>query len=149
MEVETATRLTRETKVILSNIAISDVLFFRLLSRTAVEIKNRISLVCHDNSLGRCIEKLGWRTKERINICFNGYTRQEMKQVYEKTKTILKNSIQIGAKEVRAKGDGTCVLLKLLSCVDGHIPELSLELSKKKHIEEINETQINLGWIDR
>ncbi|OIR56884.1 MAG: uncharacterized protein A8A55_2363 [Amphiamblys sp. WSBS2006] len=149
MEVETVTRLTRETKVVLSNIAISDVLFFRLLSKTAVEIKNRIYLVCHENSLGRCIGELGWRTKERINICFNGYTSQEMKQVYENIKTIPRKSIQIGAKEVRAKGDGICVLLKLLDCVDGYIPDLSLESSKNKHIEEINETEINMGWIGK
>ncbi|OIR56090.1 MAG: uncharacterized protein A8A55_3164, partial [Amphiamblys sp. WSBS2006] len=49
MEVETVTRLTRETKVVLSNIAISDVLFFKLLSRTAVEIRSKISLVGHDD----------------------------------------------------------------------------------------------------
>ncbi|OIR57755.1 MAG: uncharacterized protein A8A55_1477 [Amphiamblys sp. WSBS2006] len=147
MEVETVTRLTQETKVVLSNIAISDALFFKLLSKTVVEVRNKISLVGHDDSLGRCIGESDWRTSEPINICFKGYTSQEMKQVYESITTIPRKSIQIGAKEVRTKGDSICVLLKLLDSVDGYIPDLSLETSRKKYIEEITETESNLGWI--
>ncbi|OIR56821.1 MAG: uncharacterized protein A8A55_2428 [Amphiamblys sp. WSBS2006] len=149
MEVETVTRLTRETKVVLSNIAISDILFFKLLSRTAVEIRSKISLVGHDDSLGCCLEGFGERTTEQARICFDGYTSQEMKQVYENIKTIPRKSIQIDAKEVHAKGDGICVLLELLDFADGHIPDLSLETSRKKYIEEITEKESNLGWIGK
>ncbi|OIR55864.1 MAG: uncharacterized protein A8A55_3391 [Amphiamblys sp. WSBS2006] len=54
-EVETVTRLTRETKVVLSNVAVSDVLFLGLISKTTVEIRDRISLIGHDDTLYRCI----------------------------------------------------------------------------------------------
>ncbi|OIR55620.1 MAG: uncharacterized protein A8A55_3634, partial [Amphiamblys sp. WSBS2006] len=56
MEVETAVRLTRETKVVLDNVAVSDSLFFRLIDMTSVTIRNKISLFGNRNSLGRCIE---------------------------------------------------------------------------------------------
>ncbi|OIR56911.1 MAG: uncharacterized protein A8A55_2338 [Amphiamblys sp. WSBS2006] len=65
MKVETVTRLTRETKVVLSNVAVSDALFFKLMARTSVTIRNKISIVGHGNSLDRCFGKLGWRKLEK------------------------------------------------------------------------------------
>ncbi|OIR56085.1 MAG: uncharacterized protein A8A55_3169, partial [Amphiamblys sp. WSBS2006] len=131
------------------NIAISDVLFFKLLSRTAVEIRSKISLVGHDDTLGCCLEWLGERTTEQAGICFDGYTSQEMKQAYSNITTIPRKSIQIKAREIHAKGDGICVLLELLDCVDGHIPELFLETSRRENIEEIAEKGSNFGWIGK
>ncbi|OIR56569.1 MAG: uncharacterized protein A8A55_2683, partial [Amphiamblys sp. WSBS2006] len=88
MEVETVAEITRETRVVLDNIAVTDVLFFELLAKTAVEIRNTVSLVGHDDTLDWRIGELDWRTKEPIIICFDEYTSQEMKQVYENIKTI-------------------------------------------------------------
>ncbi|OIR55608.1 MAG: uncharacterized protein A8A55_3646, partial [Amphiamblys sp. WSBS2006] len=98
-EVETVTRLTRETKVVLSNTTISDALFFRLMARTVVEIRNRISLVGHDDTLDWCIGELGWRTNETVRFCFDNYTNQEMNQIHENIETIPRRSIQINAGE--------------------------------------------------
>ncbi|OIR56335.1 MAG: uncharacterized protein A8A55_2919 [Amphiamblys sp. WSBS2006] len=50
-EVETVTRLSQETKVFLSNVCVSDALFFNLLSKTVVEITNRITLFAHETTL--------------------------------------------------------------------------------------------------
>ncbi|OIR58942.1 MAG: uncharacterized protein A8A55_0279 [Amphiamblys sp. WSBS2006] len=149
MEVETVTRFTRQTKVVLSNIAITDVLFLGLMSNTAVEIRNRISLVGHDESLNCCLEELDTRTREPDRICFDEYTRQEMKQTCENIATIPKNSIQARAEEIHAVQNGICVLLKLFECVDGCIQCLSLKASRKKYMEEMFQTEMHLGWIGR
>ncbi|OIR55905.1 MAG: uncharacterized protein A8A55_3349, partial [Amphiamblys sp. WSBS2006] len=41
IEVETVMRLTLESKVVLSNVAVSDSLFFKLMGRTSVTIRNK------------------------------------------------------------------------------------------------------------
>ncbi|OIR58951.1 MAG: uncharacterized protein A8A55_0276 [Amphiamblys sp. WSBS2006] len=146
-KVETVTRLTRETKVVLSNVAVTDALFFKLMARTSVTIRNKISVVDHDNSLDRCIGELDWRAKERINICFDGYTDEEMKRVYENIATIPKNGTQINAGEIKATEEGIYVLLELRACIDRCIQSLSLESSKREYIEEILETESHLIWI--
>ncbi|OIR58939.1 MAG: uncharacterized protein A8A55_0280 [Amphiamblys sp. WSBS2006] len=146
-EVKTVTRLTRETKVVLSNVTVSDALFFKLMARTVVTIRNKISLVGHGDALDWCIGELDLAPKKPTRVYIGEYTSQEMKQIYENTKTISRNSIQINAEEIFAKENGICVLLKLFSSADGHTPYLSLESSKKEHIEEILKEESNLSWI--
>ncbi|OIR57756.1 MAG: uncharacterized protein A8A55_1474 [Amphiamblys sp. WSBS2006] len=146
-EVETVTRLTRETKVILSNTTISDALFFRLMARTVVEIRSRVSLFGRDKSLGRCTGELNLRTKDRINIFFDGYTDEEMKQVYSNTKTIPKKSIQINAEEIHAKEDGIYVLLKLFAGADRYVPKISLDSLRKVCMEETPGPENRLAWM--
>ncbi|OIR56501.1 MAG: uncharacterized protein A8A55_2752 [Amphiamblys sp. WSBS2006] len=136
-EVETVAEITRDTKIVLSNIAVTDALFFKLLSKTTVDIKNKISIVGHDNCFGRCIGEPGWRTNRQINIFFDGYTDEEMKQIYENTKTMPRKSIQLKAREIHVKENGICALLRLLDRADGYIPDLFLETSKREFIGEI------------
>ncbi|OIR57016.1 MAG: uncharacterized protein A8A55_2234 [Amphiamblys sp. WSBS2006] len=149
MKVKTVTKLTRETKVILSNIAVTDTFFFRLMSKTAVTIRNKISLVGHDNSTDWCIRKFAQSAKERINICFDGSTGEEMKQIYENTKTIPKNSIQIKAGGIRAVGSNIRVLLKLLGSADGYSPALLLKSSNREHVKEILKEENNSLWVGK
>ncbi|OIR56824.1 MAG: uncharacterized protein A8A55_2427 [Amphiamblys sp. WSBS2006] len=149
MEVETVTRLTRETQIVLSDIAISNVLFFKLLSRTAVEIKNIISLVGNDNSLDWRIGERDWRTYERIRFCFDEYTSQEMKQVYENTKTMPRKSIQINTGEIHAKENGVYFLLKAWAGANEHSPNIFLKTTKKEHIEEFLEEENSSLWVGR
>ncbi|OIR56443.1 MAG: uncharacterized protein A8A55_2811, partial [Amphiamblys sp. WSBS2006] len=134
---------------VLSNVAVSDVLFLGLISKTTVEIRDRISLVGHDDTLYRCIGRFDWRTKKRIGICFDGYTDEEMKRVYENIKTIPKNNIQINAEEMHAVGSGICVLLKLLGSADGYSPDLFLNSPNREHIEEILKKENNSVWVGR
>ncbi|OIR56524.1 MAG: uncharacterized protein A8A55_2729 [Amphiamblys sp. WSBS2006] len=146
-EVETVTRLTRETKVVLSNITVTDVLFFKLLSRAVVEIKNRIYLIGHNNTIDWCIGEPCWRTDGQICIHTSWYSDEEMKQIYSSIKTIPGKSIQISAGEIHAREGGICVLLKLLVCIDGYIPDLLLEASERGCIEEILKEENKSIWI--
>ncbi|OIR55668.1 MAG: uncharacterized protein A8A55_3586, partial [Amphiamblys sp. WSBS2006] len=139
-KVETVARLTRETKVVLSNVAVIDALFFKLMARTSVTIRNKISVVGHDNSLDRYIGKLGWGKDRPTKICFDEYGKEEIEQTYENIATIPKNSIQINIGEIKAAEEGICVLLELRACIDGCIQSLSLESSKREYIEEILKT---------
>ncbi|OIR57013.1 MAG: uncharacterized protein A8A55_2233 [Amphiamblys sp. WSBS2006] len=148
-EVKAATRLTRETKVVLSNIAVSYALFFGLMSKTTVTIRNRISLFDHDNSLDCCLEELDARTYNAPRFCFDGYTDEDMKQIHENIKTTPKKSIRFSARKITAVEAGISVLLKLSGSVDGHVSDLLLESSTKEHIEEILETESHLAWIGR
>ncbi|OIR57589.1 MAG: uncharacterized protein A8A55_1645 [Amphiamblys sp. WSBS2006] len=147
-EVKTVTELTRETKVVLSNIAISDCLFFSLLSRTTTEITNSISIFGHNSYLDCCIWEYGRRTRNPATLCSDGYTGEEMKQIHENIKTIPGKSIQFDAAHINAKGDGICVLPRLLDCVDGHILELSLESSQMCR-EEILRTENSSLWVGK
>ncbi|OIR56132.1 MAG: uncharacterized protein A8A55_3122, partial [Amphiamblys sp. WSBS2006] len=146
-EVKTVTKLTRETKVVLSNIAITASLFFKLLSKTAVETTNGVSLVGHDNSLGRCIGELDWRTNETARLCFDECTNEEMEQVCSNIKTMPRKGIHINAKEIHAKENGVYILLKTWGLFDGYSPDLFLRTSKKEHIEEFLEEENSSLWI--
>ncbi|OIR55698.1 MAG: uncharacterized protein A8A55_3555, partial [Amphiamblys sp. WSBS2006] len=137
-EVETIKRLPRGEKVFLSNVCVSDALFFKLLSKTTVEITNRISLFRHVNSLDCCVGEFGARTGKQTKVFIGGgYTRKEMKQLYSNIKKIPKNSIQFNSKGIHAVENGICVLLKLLDDAAGYIPDLLLESPKRECIEEI------------
>ncbi|OIR57753.1 MAG: uncharacterized protein A8A55_1473 [Amphiamblys sp. WSBS2006] len=149
IEVKTATKLTRETKVVLSNVAVSDSLFFRLMARTTVKIKKRISLFGRDSSLGWCIGEFGWRANEPINICFDGHTDKEMKQIHENIKTISRKSIQINAGEIHAKEDGVYFLLKVWTSAGEYSPDLFLESSKREHIKEFLKEENSRIWIGK
>ncbi|OIR56880.1 MAG: uncharacterized protein A8A55_2369, partial [Amphiamblys sp. WSBS2006] len=149
MEVETVTKLTRKTKVVISNVVVSDALFFGLMSNTIVTIRNRVSLFGHDNSLDCCLGEFNVRICNAPRFCFDGYTDEDMKQIHENIKTTPKKSIQFSAGGINAKEDGIGVLLKLSGSVDGHVSDLFLESSTKDHIEEILETAGNLIWIGR
>ncbi|OIR55618.1 MAG: uncharacterized protein A8A55_3636, partial [Amphiamblys sp. WSBS2006] len=74
MAIKAVTRLTRETKVILKNICISDTLFLGLMSRTTVEIQNKIKLFPHNNSLDCCLERPSPGMDGEIRICVDGYS---------------------------------------------------------------------------
>ncbi|OIR57583.1 MAG: uncharacterized protein A8A55_1646 [Amphiamblys sp. WSBS2006] len=76
MEAETVTRLPRETRVILSNVYVSDALFFQLLGRTAVEITNRVFLFRHYNSLDCCLEELDAGTDKPLSISVSTLARR-------------------------------------------------------------------------
>ncbi|OIR56014.1 MAG: uncharacterized protein A8A55_3242 [Amphiamblys sp. WSBS2006] len=142
MEVETVTKLTRETKVVLDNIAVTDVLFLELMSKAAVEIRNTVSLVGDDNTFD-------WRTKERIQFCFDGYTDEEMKQIHENIKAMPSKNIQINAKEIYAEGDSVYFLLKAWAGAGRYSPDLFLKTSKKEHIEEFLEEEDSSLWIGK
>ncbi|OIR56450.1 MAG: uncharacterized protein A8A55_2802 [Amphiamblys sp. WSBS2006] len=86
-KVKTVTKLTRETKVVLSNITIASSLFFELLAKAAVEVRNRVSLVENDDSLGWCIWELDWGTGGRTKISVYGCNKEETKWVCANTKT--------------------------------------------------------------
>ncbi|OIR56762.1 MAG: uncharacterized protein A8A55_2487 [Amphiamblys sp. WSBS2006] len=146
-EVKTVTKLTRETKVVLSNITISDNLFFKLMARTSVEITNVISLVGHDNSLGRCLGEFYWKTRETVRFCFDECTNEEMKQVCSNIKTMPRKGIHINAKEIHAKENGVYFLLKAWTLFDTCSPDLFLKTSKKEHIEEFLEEEDSSLWI--
>ncbi|OIR56003.1 MAG: uncharacterized protein A8A55_3251, partial [Amphiamblys sp. WSBS2006] len=148
-EVETVTRLTRETNVILSNTTISDALFFRLMARAVVEIRNRISLVGHDDTLDWCIGELDWRTKKQARICFDNYTNQEMNQIHENIETIPRRSIQINAGEIHAVGDGVYFLLKAWAGAGECSLDLFLRTSKKEHIEGFLEEENSSLWVGK
>ncbi|OIR55662.1 MAG: uncharacterized protein A8A55_3592, partial [Amphiamblys sp. WSBS2006] len=116
---------------------------------TIVEIQNRIILTGHDNSLERCLGEFDQRTNEQATICFDGYSEDEMGQVCSNIKTIPRNSIQTNAGEIHAKGNGICVLLKLLGGADRYTPNLFLESTRKDHIEETLQKERHLAWIGR
>ncbi|OIR56708.1 MAG: uncharacterized protein A8A55_2543, partial [Amphiamblys sp. WSBS2006] len=137
-----------ESKVVLSNVAVSDSLFFKLMGRTSVTIRNKISLFGHNRYLSWCIGELA-RTTERIDICFNGYTSQEIKQIHKNIKKIPRKSIQVNAREIHAKEDGICFLPKLFSGVDGYSPDIFLTHTKKEHIEEFLKEVNNLSLIGK
>ncbi|OIR55993.1 MAG: uncharacterized protein A8A55_3260, partial [Amphiamblys sp. WSBS2006] len=149
MAVETATRLTREAKVVLSNIAVTDTLFFKLMSRAVVEIRNKISIVRYDDALDWCIGELDWRTYEPIIICFDGYTAEEMKQIHENIKAMPSKNIQINAKEIYAEGDSVYFLLKAWTGAGECNQDLFLITPKKKHIEEFLEEEDSSLWIGK
>ncbi|OIR55784.1 MAG: uncharacterized protein A8A55_3469, partial [Amphiamblys sp. WSBS2006] len=151
MSVETVMRLPRENKVSLNNLCLSDAFFSKLLSKTAVEIANGVSLFAHANSLDCCLGEFDARTRKQASIRIGEHTNQEMKQIYENIKTIPKNSIQFIAKEIHAVENGICVLLKLLDGAAGYIPDLLLESSRirEEHIEEFLGTESNLSWVGR
>ncbi|OIR55764.1 MAG: uncharacterized protein A8A55_3490, partial [Amphiamblys sp. WSBS2006] len=139
--------ITKKTKIVLNNVAITDTLFFKLMGRTSVTIRNKISLVGHGDYLDRCIGELGWRKDSQAKICFDEYSEEEMKQIQENMKTISKNSMEINAGEIHAVESGIYVILRLFECVDGCIQSLSLKSSKRGYIEEILETESHLSWI--
>ncbi|OIR56117.1 MAG: uncharacterized protein A8A55_3137, partial [Amphiamblys sp. WSBS2006] len=149
MEVKTIMRLPRGNKVSLSNFFVSDAFFSKLLSKTAVEITNGVSLFAHANSLDCCLGEFDARTRKQASIRIGEHTNQEMKQIYENIKTIPKNNIQAIAKEIHAVENGICVLLKLLDGADGYIPDLLLESPKEECIKEILGTESNLSWVGR
>ncbi|OIR55792.1 MAG: uncharacterized protein A8A55_3461, partial [Amphiamblys sp. WSBS2006] len=149
MEVETVTKLTRETKVVLDNIAVTDVLFLELMSKAAVEIRNTVSLVGDDNTFDWRIGELDWRTYERIQFCFDGYTDEEMKQIHENIKEMPSKDIQINAKEIHAEGDSVYFLLKAWTGAGECSQDLFLKTSKKEHIEEFLEEEDSSLWIGK
>ncbi|OIR56611.1 MAG: uncharacterized protein A8A55_2641 [Amphiamblys sp. WSBS2006] len=150
MKVKTVTRLTRETRVALSDVCVSDALFFRLLARTVLEVTNTVSLFPHDNSLDCCAGEVDARTGRRTKVFIgSGYTSEEMKRVYSNIKTIPKNSIQINAKEIHAEGDGVYFLLKAWAGAGGCSPDLFLESTKGEHIEEFLKEENNSLWIGK
>ncbi|OIR57068.1 MAG: uncharacterized protein A8A55_2178 [Amphiamblys sp. WSBS2006] len=148
-EVETVTKLARETHIVLDSVWISDALFFRLMSRTAVEIRNRVTLFDHGNSLDCCLGELAPRIDERIRICFDGYTSEEMERVYENIEKIPKNSIQTRTWKISVAENGISVFLKLWAGFDENSPDIFLESSKREHIEEILEAESQMIWIGR
>ncbi|OIR57218.1 MAG: uncharacterized protein A8A55_2024 [Amphiamblys sp. WSBS2006] len=149
-EVEMVTRLTRETKVVLDNIAVAASLFFGLMFKTVVAIRNSVSLVGDDDSLDWCIGDLGWRTSGRTQVFIGGgYTDEEMEQIRGNIKTIPKKSIQINAKEIHAVGDGVYILLKVWAGAGEYSPDLFLKTSKKEHIEEFLKEENSSLWVGR
>ncbi|OIR56822.1 MAG: uncharacterized protein A8A55_2425 [Amphiamblys sp. WSBS2006] len=132
IEVETVTRLPRETKVILNNVSLSDVLFFKLLSRTVVEITNSISLFRHNS---RCLGVFDLTPNRQIRICFD-WGCEEMKQAYSNIKTIPRKSIKINTEKIHAAEDGVYFLLKAWDLFDGGDPHFFLESSKRENIGE-------------
>ncbi|OIR56828.1 MAG: uncharacterized protein A8A55_2422, partial [Amphiamblys sp. WSBS2006] len=149
MSVETLMRLPRENKVSLNNLCLSDAFFFKLLSKTVLEVTNSITLFAHDNSLDCCLEEIDARTNKPTSIHIGEYTGEEMKQIYENIETMPKNNIQAIAKEIHAVENGICVLLKLLDGADGYIPDLLLESPKEECIKEILGTESNLSWVGK
>ncbi|OIR56020.1 MAG: uncharacterized protein A8A55_3234, partial [Amphiamblys sp. WSBS2006] len=93
MEIETVSELTRETRVVLSNIGISDKLFFFFMSRTTVEIIGGVSLFGFEKPSVHCREGLVKEMCGQINICTDGYSKEEITQIEENTKKIQKGSI--------------------------------------------------------
>ncbi|OIR56879.1 MAG: uncharacterized protein A8A55_2367, partial [Amphiamblys sp. WSBS2006] len=143
MEVETAAEITRQTKVVLDNITVTDALFLWLMSKTAVEVRNTVSLVGHGDTLDWCIGELDAITYNPTRFYFDGYTDEEMKQVYENIKTTPGKSIRINAEKIYAAEDGVYFLLKTWTGAGGCSPDLSLETTKKEHIEEFLKEENN------
>ncbi|OIR57585.1 MAG: uncharacterized protein A8A55_1650 [Amphiamblys sp. WSBS2006] len=148
-ETETIKRLSQETKIVLNSVYVSDALFFRLMARTVVEITNRTTLFRHGNSLDCCLNEYGWITGNPARICFDGYTGEEMKHIYENIKRIPKKSIQFNAGKIHPKGSDICLFLKIFGGVDWHVQALFSESSTKEHIEEILQTESHLACVGR
>ncbi|OIR56725.1 MAG: uncharacterized protein A8A55_2525, partial [Amphiamblys sp. WSBS2006] len=114
MAIKAVTRLARETKVILQNISISDTLFLGLMSRTTVEIKSKITVFPHNNSLDCCLERPYPGIGKEIRICVDGYTSEDLKQIEENIRRMPKRTIILKSQKIHAKEKGVCILLKFL-----------------------------------
>ncbi|OIR56269.1 MAG: uncharacterized protein A8A55_2985, partial [Amphiamblys sp. WSBS2006] len=137
MEVENAMRLPRETKVILNSVSLSGALFFKLMTSTAVEIKNKITIFGQDNSLDRCCGVLDVRTNEQTKIFVGWWSEEETEKAYSNIKTIRGKSIHIDTEEIHAAEDGVYFLLKNWALFDGYSPLFFLESSEREHIRKI------------
>ncbi|OIR57222.1 MAG: uncharacterized protein A8A55_2021, partial [Amphiamblys sp. WSBS2006] len=137
MEVKTATKLTRETKVVLSQITITAPLFFRLMARTAVRIKKRISLFGYDDSLDWCIGKLGWRTSGRTTVSVYRCNKEEIKWIAANTSA--EENRTLSPWKIRRDESNVCAFLKCWVGINensGH-NNSSLELSKEEPTKNI------------
>ncbi|OIR56829.1 MAG: uncharacterized protein A8A55_2420 [Amphiamblys sp. WSBS2006] len=114
-EVKTVTRLAQETRVVLSNITVSDTLFFCLMSRTAVEIKNAISLFDHDITLDWCLGGPGWEAGRRTKICVCECSKEEAEWIHANTTD---SGMSISPWKVRGNENEICVFLRFWACLD-------------------------------
>ncbi|OIR57757.1 MAG: uncharacterized protein A8A55_1476 [Amphiamblys sp. WSBS2006] len=149
MKVKTVTKLTRETKVILSNIAIAAPLFFKLLSMTFVTIRNSASLVGDDDSLGWCIGELGCETRGRTKISVYGCSKEEAGWICANT-NMEENRTPIPWK-IRRDEKNVCAFLKCWAGVsekDMH-NTISLGLSEEEPTEEILGEGNNSIWVGK
>ncbi|OIR56761.1 MAG: uncharacterized protein A8A55_2488 [Amphiamblys sp. WSBS2006] len=159
MEVETVTKLTRETKVVLSNITVTAPLFFRLLEKTNVEIRNMISLVVNDSSydwstwefdwctwefdwyttgeLDWCIRELGCETDGRTTVSVYGCNEEEIKWICANTRT--EESRTLSPWKIRGDESNVCTFLKYWGGVseNNRYNNISLGLSNKEPTKDI------------
>ncbi|OIR56615.1 MAG: uncharacterized protein A8A55_2637 [Amphiamblys sp. WSBS2006] len=152
MEVETAMRLTRETKSVLDNSCVSDTLFFGLMSRTTVEIRDRISLFRNKTSRMCCLWEPDQGDDKRVNICIGEYTKEEMEQIHENIRTMPRSCIKISTQKIYAADNGIHVFLNLCAAFDEQTLDISLDSSKREYMEEIlreRNKKICLGEVKR
>ncbi|OIR56434.1 MAG: uncharacterized protein A8A55_2819 [Amphiamblys sp. WSBS2006] len=127
MEVETAVRLTRETKVVLDNVAVSYALFFRLIDMTSVTIRNKISLFGNRNSLGRCIEEFDWDEDWPTRVIVYGCSEEETEQIYSNLNKT-DNRTSINPWNICGNSTDICTLLKHLTGTYREYNKILLEL---------------------
>ncbi|OIR57745.1 MAG: uncharacterized protein A8A55_1486 [Amphiamblys sp. WSBS2006] len=127
--------LTEKTTVTLSNIAISEKLFFVLLEKTKVAVGKRFSITKHDDNKD-CIREHGMTIEtpfylERIYEAMSSLA-------LENIKGIPSNSIGCALKEIILHDTGLInILSKLRINEDCEIKEISLDTNKKEHVAEI------------
>ncbi|OIR57478.1 MAG: uncharacterized protein A8A55_1759 [Amphiamblys sp. WSBS2006] len=147
--IETVVRLVLETEVFLDNICVSDTLFFGLMARTDVKIRNKVSLFHHSNSLDCCFEQPGPRTDEQIDIrASTGYGEEEAEQIHANLKKMPSNSIAINTQKIYAAEKDVCILLKLCAGAEYNL-DVFLESSRKEYVEEILNTENSSVWIGK
>ncbi|OIR55713.1 MAG: uncharacterized protein A8A55_3542, partial [Amphiamblys sp. WSBS2006] len=116
------------------------------MSRTTVEIIGGVSLFGFEKPSVHCREGLVKEMYGQINICTDGYSKEEITQIEENTKKIQKGSIDTKSRSIHAEEKNVCILSK--TCiVDTYV--CSLEITKKECIEEILGDENQSVWIEK
>ncbi|OIR57976.1 MAG: uncharacterized protein A8A55_1240 [Amphiamblys sp. WSBS2006] len=148
LEVEAVMRLTRETKVVLSNVWVYDALFFRLMSRTTVVVRDKITILRKDNMPYVLSLDPAWAPKHP-EICFSECTKEETEQIRANMEMLPENRTPISPWKIRRKGKEIRALLRFWACVDESSESVFLKFPEKNSKKETLGEGNNSLWIGK
>ncbi|OIR56387.1 MAG: uncharacterized protein A8A55_2865 [Amphiamblys sp. WSBS2006] len=149
MKIEAA-ELTRETRVVLRNISISDKLFLVLMSRTTVEIQEGASLFKHHNGRKCCHEGLVEKTCGQIDIDFGSFSTDDVERIRENISIMPDNILHVKNIESWVLADYTLELLpKLKLHEENEMKALKLKVTHPNYMKRILGAKNHSIWMGK